>query len=244
MKPFEHKEIDESGKQILESIGNAECFNKWMYHAIKPWCKGKVLEIGSGIGNISRFLIDDGFQIVLSDLRKDYFSELSEKFSGKKELLGIDQMDIVDPQFSTKFQHLKESFDTIFALNVVEHIFDDELAIKNCKSLLKPGGNLIILVPAYQWLYSPIDASLEHYRRYTKKNMTSVFLKNKFQIIHQQYFNFMGIWGWLLFGKILKHDTLKSGQMRLYSKFVPVFKIIDKLIFNSMGLSVIIVGKK
>lgn len=244
MKQFEHKEIDQEGREILESIGSAKCFNKWMYETIKPWSAGKVLEIGSGIGNISKFFVDDGFEIMLSDLREDYFKELNEKYGGKKELLGITQMDIVDPEFPAKFQHLKESFETIFALNVVEHIFDDALALKNCRSLLKPGGNLIILVPAYQGLYGSIDAALDHYRRYTKSSLTAVFAKNKYRIVHRQYFNFMGIFGWFVFGRIFKQDTIGGGQMKLYSLMVPIFRIIDKLLFHSMGLSVIVVGKK
>lgn len=244
MKKYEHKEIDEEGRQILESIGGAKCFNKWMYETIKPWCTGKVLEIGSGIGNISQFLVNDGFEIMLSDLREDYFNELSEKFKGRKELLGITQMNIVDPEFSTRFHHFIGSFDTIFALNVVEHILDDTLAVENCKSLLKPGGNLIILVPAYQSIYGSIDKALEHYRRYNKKSLTSVFNQNKFRIIHRQYFNFIGIFGWFIFGKIIKQRTIGGEQMKLYSILVPIFRIIDKIVFQSMGLSVIVVGKK
>lgn len=244
MKQFDHKEIDQEGREILESIGSAKCFNKWMYESIKPWSAGKVLEIGSGIGNISQFFVNDGFTIMLSDLREDYFNELRIKFQDKRELLGITQMDIVDPEFPTKFQHLKETFDTIFALNVVEHIYDDVLALKNCKSLLKPGGNLIILVPAYQGLYGSIDAALEHYRRYTKSSLTTVFTRSEFQIVHRQYFNFMGVFGWFVFGKIFRQNTIAGGQMRLYSLLVPLFRIIDKLLLHSAGLSVIVVGKK
>ena len=63
MKPYEFKEIDRSGHVNLDVINKAEKFNHWMYSAIKPYCKGRILEIGSGIGNISTCFLNDGQSI-------------------------------------------------------------------------------------------------------------------------------------------------------------------------------------
>ncbi|MCC6516189.1 MAG: class I SAM-dependent methyltransferase, partial [Chitinophagales bacterium] len=57
MYDFHFKEIDADGQTTLEAIDKADNFNEWMYQTIKPFCKGKVLEIGSGIGNISRYFL-------------------------------------------------------------------------------------------------------------------------------------------------------------------------------------------
>jgi len=54
----------------------------------------------------------------------------------------------------------------------------------------------------------------------------------------------MGIPGWYISGKLQKNKTIPKGQMSLYNKFVPVFKLVDKLLFNKVGLSVISVGIK
>ena len=72
----------------------------------------------------------------------------------------------------------------------MEHIKDDHLAIKNMVKLLKPGGNLVILVPAYQALYNNFDTTLEHYRRYNKKSLTSL-MGNYGEIISAFYFNML-----------------------------------------------------
>lgn len=134
-------------------------------------------------------------------------------------------------------------YDTVFALNVVEHIKDDLLALKNCKKLLKRGGHVVILVPAYQWLYNRFDKELEHYRRYTKNNLARLMADAKLLVIHSQYFNLAGMAGWFVSGKILKKKTIPKDQMSLYNKLVPIFKVVDKTLFNKVGLSVIAVGK-
>ena len=137
-----------------------------------------------------------------------------------------------------------EQYDTVFALNVIEHIFDDTLALKNCHKLLKKGGQLIILVPSYQKLFNKFDEELGHYRRYNKESLSEIFIKNNYQIKHRQYFNFVGTFGWYITGSLLKKEAIPEGQMRLYNALVPIFKIIDKILFNKAGLSVISVGKK
>ncbi|WP_204346117.1 methyltransferase [Psychroserpens algicola] len=238
------EEQDVVGESTLEVIAKADKFNRWMYQTIKPFCKGKVLEIGSGIGNISTFFMDDQFEIMLTDIRKGYCEKLEATFQQNPYFLGTEIMDLTDAEFDHKFAAHLGTYDTVFALNVVEHIYDDELALNNCKKLLKTGGQLIILVPSYQKLYNGFDKELGHYRRYTKSLLSEVFSKNAFQIIHKQYFNFIGIFGWYVTGSLMKKETIPGGQMKLYNTLVPIFKIIDKVIFNSAGLSTIVVGKK
>jgi len=85
---------------------------------------------------------------------------------------------------------------------------------------------------------------LEHFRRYTDKRLNNLLVSGNFTIQHSQYFNFMGIPGWYISGKLQKNKTIPKGQMSLYNKFVPVFKLVDKLLFNKVGLSVISVGIK
>lgn len=237
-------EYDISGTTTLDVISEANKFNRWMYNTIKPFCKGNVIEIGSGIGNISQYFLDDGFQVRLTDVRTDYCEKLEQKFSGSSNLLGVECIDLTDEFFDDKYSDHFNKYDTVFALNVVEHILDDSLAVMNCKKLLVDGGNLIILVPSYQSLYNLFDIELGHYRRYTTKSLCKVFLKSEINVIHKQYFNLIGIFGWYVSGNILKRKTIPMGQMRLYNTLVPIFRVIDKLILNSMGLSTIVVGKK
>jgi 2-polyprenyl-3-methyl-5-hydroxy-6-metoxy-1,4-benzoquinol methylase len=244
MKEFTFKPIDTEGKDTLNTIALANHLNNWMYHTIKPFCSGKILEIGSGVGNISGYFLNDNSTILLTDIREGYCTSLREKFAGRSTLLGIETMNLVDEDFDKKFAKYFNSFDSVFALNVVEHIFDDQLAVSNCYKLLKSGGHLVILVPAYKWLFNNFDTQLEHYRRYTRKRLESLFQKSNFSIYHSRYFNAAGIIGWYVSGELQHHRIIPVWQIRLYNSLVGLFKLLDKIIFNSFGLSVITIGKK
>jgi 2-polyprenyl-3-methyl-5-hydroxy-6-metoxy-1,4-benzoquinol methylase len=241
---FVFKPEDIEGEATLDAVAKASRFNQWMYDVIHPHCSGKILEIGSGIGNISTYFLRDGHQIMLSDIRENYCAKLQDQFSGQKGLLGVELMNITDEDFDKKFGHYFGTFDTLFALNVVEHIYDHQLALKNCAKLLKKGGKLIVLVPAYQALFNNLDTALEHYRRYNKASLNTLFEKAQYKIVHSQYFNSTGIPAWFISGKLQGNNVIPEGQMGLYDLFVPVFRIMDKLVFNSIGLSVITVGEK
>src|SRR5210317_543792 len=116
------------GTDTLEVISEAKEFNQWMYQIIKPHCSGNILEVGSGIGNISQYFVEDGADISLSDIETSYFPQLKEKFAGKDNFKGVQLIDLSDKELEKKQPELIESFDTIFALNVVEHILDHEQA--------------------------------------------------------------------------------------------------------------------
>ncbi len=241
---FDFKDLDSEGFETLEAIASANAFNHWMYQSILPWCKGTVLEIGSGIGNISKFFLDAGYQICLTDIRDNYCERLKEQFEGNNKLIGVKNIDIVHPEFDTKYAEFFESFDTVFALNVVEHIEDDAQALKNIYKLLRKGGKVIILVPAYQALYNRFDEELYHYRRYNATMLKGIIQGGGFKIIKSFYFNFMGIPGWFVSGKLQRNKTIPKGQMKLYNSLVPIFKIIDRIFMRKIGLSVVCVGEK
>ncbi|MGD9328424.1 MAG: class I SAM-dependent methyltransferase, partial [Cyclobacteriaceae bacterium] len=192
----------------------------------------------------SQFFLNENASVTLSDIRENYCNQLKVRFSDSNTLEDVLLINLTDPEFEAKYRHYEKRFDTVFALNVVEHIQDDVLALKNCKFLLKDGGTLLILVPAFQSLYCGFDLELGHYRRYTRKTLRRVYEENQFQIEYSRYFNAMGILGWIFSGKILKKKTIPEGQMGIYNKLVPVFRIIDKIFLQIIGLSVILVGKK
>src|SRR6476661_3516764 len=140
---------DPLGHHTLTVIAKAEQFNRWMYETIKPYLKGKVLEIGSGIGNISKFVLEDGFTLTLSDYDSGYCQQLQKDFGHFANVEDIVSIDLQHQTFYEKYSTFKEQFDTVFLLNVLEHLADGEKAVAYCRYLLKPSGNLIILVPAY-----------------------------------------------------------------------------------------------
>jgi 2-polyprenyl-3-methyl-5-hydroxy-6-metoxy-1,4-benzoquinol methylase len=241
---FKFKEIDQEGMDTLNVVAKADRFNSWVYNSIKPHCHGNILEIGSGIGNISDFFINDNQDITLSDIRQNYVDVLKKKHQDKPNLKDAIIMDIIDSDFDNKFAKYFNTFDSVYALNIIEHVKDDKLAIANIKKLLKPRGKVSVLVPAFQAIYNSFDKELEHYRRYNMQMLDQLMIENELEVIHHQYFNFIGIFGWWFSGNILRKKTIPDRQMKLYNNLVPIFTIIDKVMLNKMGLSVISVGMK
>ena len=246
MKALEslHATLDPAGLHTLQVISKAGHFNRWMFETIRPYLKGDILEIGSGIGNISDFLVNEGYTVTLSDYNQEYCDVLKEKYHGRKNVKDILSIDLQQPDFYLKYNHLKETFDTIYLLNVIEHLQDDHKAVEYCKYLLKPKGNLILLAPAFGFLYCRLDKELGHFRRYRLKELRDLLVHQNFTVIHQQYYNLLGLFGWFVSGKLAGSKTLDASETSLFNKLVPLAKLSDRLVFRKVGLSAIIAGEK
>lgn len=241
---FNYSEIDNQGLDTLKIIAESDKLNEWIYNTIKPSLKGRILEIGSGIGNLTSYAVENKLHITASDIRDKYCEILSHKFYDNTYVEAVRKIDISHADFEKEYHDLINTFDTVFAINIIEHIENDMLAIQNCRKLLKNEGKLIILVPANPLLYNRFDIELKHFRRYTKKSLVQLLTNEKFNVSKIHYFNFIGILGWWFSGSILKKRLIPLGHMRLYNKLVPLGKMIDKITFGKMGLSLIAFADK
>jgi len=237
-------EEDVTGKETLDLFAEAHRFNQWMFSALSPFCKNNILEIGSGIGNISKLLLENFNKVYLSDLREEYCDILRKKFSDDPHLQNVYPLDLGEPDLIHSHSMLIGRFDSVIASNVVEHVEDEKLAIRNCFDMLKPKGRLVVLVPAYASLYNGLDKELGHFRRYNRNGLTCLLKSEGFSVLHTQYFNAAGILGWWFSGSVQKKTLLPKNQLDLYNKLIPVIRVIDKIVFNQMGLSLIAVGEK
>src|SRR5262249_33090397 len=115
---FEYKEIDQEGESTLEAMAGAPNFNRWMYETIRPYCVGRIRELGSGTGNISEHVLPAGHETYLSDLRPHYCRVLRQSFSRRTNCRGVHQLDVVHPDFDRAYASLLGRFGTVYALNV------------------------------------------------------------------------------------------------------------------------------
>lgn len=235
--------LHNSGYISLEVMSKADKFNHWMAETIATYVSGETLEIGSGLGNISRYFIDNDFHITLSDIDPYYLDILKNQFQNTNNVKDIISIDLQSSNFAECYREFENKFDTIFYLNVLEHLEFEDLAIQNSQFLLKSGGSLIVLVPAYSFLYSPMDMALDHFRRYTRKTLNNAFQRNHMVVTKSFYFNFLGIGAWI-YGKIKKLKTVPKSEMNTFNALIPLAKLLDKVLLHSMGLSVISIAKK
>ena len=217
---------------------SASTYNKWIYSQIRPFLGSKILEIGCGIGNITRLLMEDRF-VVATDMDSDYLSyleEISEGWENRPKIVKLDIASSISPELRGY------QFDTVVCLNVLEHILDDANALRNIYQLLSPGGRLVLLVPAGQYLYNKLDNALEHYRRYKKKELTQKVLGSGLNLIKCLSFNLPGILGWWISGKIFKRDVVEQKELSLFNFFVPLFRRLEQVIPPIIGLSLICIA--
>jgi 2-polyprenyl-3-methyl-5-hydroxy-6-metoxy-1,4-benzoquinol methylase len=216
-----------------ERMGN---YNNWIYSRIKPWLKSPVLEVGSGIGVFSDRLIKEYKDVEGSDINKEYIRELKKRYP-ENNFYCADWGD-------DKFKPIQR-FNSVICLNVLEHIHDDETALKSMYRSLNKEGNLVILVPQYRFLFNSIDRSISHFRRYTKKQLRSKMKKAGFNIISESSFNFTGIIGWFVMGNVLRKKYVNERGVGLMDKILPLIMFIDeKILRRKIGVSIIMVGKR
>ena len=230
------------GHENLEIVAKSNNFNKWMYEEILPHLKGDILEVGSGQGLFSKWIIRDFPQsrITLSEISPSYLHRLETELKGNN--VTVCKLDLNEKK---DFENIGyEKFDSIFALNVLEHIKNDEFAFEQLYHMLRPNGNLVILVPCHKFLYNVIDKSIGHYRRYTKKELGTKILNAGFRIEKIFGFNTLGIIGWYFNGNVNKNPKLNPKATELFDKIVPIEKHVEKIFGKKIGLSVVAFAKK
>jgi len=239
---FQFKEHDAEGLETLQAIKEADAFNRWMYEQIASFIESPVLEIGSGIGNISKCCLNEGHSLVMTDIRTEYIDFLKENFSEQQQ--NIVRLDLVDEDFDEKHKSQFGKFKTVFALNVMEHIENDRLAMYNATKLLCDGGKLIVLVPAHAMLYNKIDRNLFHFKRYGFRDLSELMQAAPLKLEIVKGFNGLGIAAWVYGGLFSRNGVIAGGDMKLYNRLVPIAKWIDRLTFFKLGLSLIAVSRK
>jgi glycosyltransferase involved in cell wall biosynthesis len=228
------------GEQTLENIGSMRRFNKWIYDKASPALGARILEAGCGIGNFTRLLLGRE-RLACVDFDEEYVKRQIAEYGDEEEFEGY-HGDLSSPEIVKTLG--AGSVDSIVCINVLEHIPDHESTLDNFRELLAPGGKLFLLVPAHPWLFCPLDEGLDHQRRYRKAELRELVAKHGLVVERVGYFNFFGIFGWLLNGKILRQRILSSAGLGLYERLVPLFRLFEKVTGPPIGLSLLVWARR
>ncbi|MEP7351633.1 MAG: methyltransferase, partial [Acidobacteriota bacterium] len=227
------------GAQTLHALSAAPRFNRWMADTIRPFVGERVMEIGSGIGNLTRALVKGRPRYVATDINPEHMARLKTRFPQRPNL-EVHRCDLTSPP---DFAPFANSMDTIICLNVLEHIDDDRLGLKNIYSALSPEGRAIILVPEGQSVYGTIDEALGHFRRYSEAELQEKMEKTGFKVEQIVRFNRVSRPAWFVSGRIIKRKALDVNQMRLYDRMVWLWRKIDGFL-PWRPTSIIAIGRK
>jgi SAM-dependent methyltransferase len=145
---------------------------------VKPRKGARVLEVGCGTGHNLEMLAEFG---------KLDACELDAIARGMaSDRLGRPVLEARLPDL-TMFK--AGSYDLVALLDVLEHVPDDKGSLEAIRSLLKPGGALILTVPANKWMWSAHDVAHHHFRRYSKRELASLFNNAGYELQLHSYFN-------------------------------------------------------
>jgi len=228
-----------SGGHTLEALTAAPRFNAWMADTIRPFAGETVLELGAGIGNLTRLLLPKRKRYIATDIDHEHLARLSARFSYRP---GFESR-VCDLAEDRGFAGLQASVDTVICLNVLEHVEDDASGLANIHSALKSGGRAIVLVPHDQRIFGTLDTALGHHRRYSREELRQKMERAGFVIEKMIEFNRVSRYPWWFSGRVLKREALSPGQLRLFDRLVWLWKRIDGSL-PWPPVSLIAVGRK
>ena len=160
---------DVSEAETLRRLGKMDRFNRWLWGRIERWVGQEILEIGCGLGNFTPFF-SDRKRVVGIDPSEEHLREFRECNPDLTQV-ELHLFDAGDPML---VELGPASFDSVVCLNVLEHVKDDEQALRSFHRLLRPGGHLILLVPAFPALFGTLDLNGPHFRRYTRRGVRAL----------------------------------------------------------------------
>ncbi len=213
----------DSGPDILHALSKAPRFNRWMGETIRPYVGERVLEIGAGIGNLTRVLIPGVQCYVAADIDGEHRARLATRFQHRHNL----HVRHCNLEQAEDFAGLG-GMDTVVCLNVLEHIENDMQGLRNIHSALATGGRAIVLVPHGQEIFGTLDVALGHYRRYSHEELREKMEQAGFQVERILDFNRVSRPGWYVSGKILNRKSLGALQMKVFDQLVWLWRRIDQ----------------
>jgi SAM-dependent methyltransferase len=220
-----------------ERMSRAANYVAWQTRLVHSELGQRVLEVGCGVGNFTGTLLDREAVIAI-DVEPACIWRLQQRYAGMANLHAF-VCDVAGPKFRELAQFRPDS---CVCLNVLEHTQDDLSSLKAIASVLVPGGNVVLIVPAFQALYGPIDRNLGHFRRYSRGTLDRLAQRAGLRVRKAHYSNCLGFFGWWMNAHVLKRQAQSEQQIEIFDRYlVPVISAIEAAIPPPFGQSLVAV---
>jgi glycosyltransferase involved in cell wall biosynthesis len=213
----------DASHSTLDALSFAPKFNRWMADTITPYVGRRVLEIGAGMGNMTRHLCPRRKLYVATDINTEYEDHLRNIFQHRPAV----HISRLDATSRNDFRPFEQQMDTVICLNVLEHIEHDGATLESIRTLLEPGGRLILLVPNDPAAYGTIDKEIGHFRRYTPPHLRKLLTDSGYEVENVLKFNRVSMPAWRFTGQVRKSRTLSRQSLRVFDMFVWLWRKID-----------------
>lgn len=227
-----------SGEE-LDALSGARNYYRWIIRRFAPYLGGRIVEVGAGIGTFAEHLLQaaPGAELTLVEPAENNYPHLRARFADR-------------PRVRTVRGYLEDggapsSADAVVAVNVMEHVRDDDGFLRAAHRLLAPGGHALLFVPAVPAIYGTLDEAFEHFRRYTRRALDEKLRAAGFHPLRVAYTNLPGVAAWWLSGRVLRRRTVTARDARLYDRWViPWVSALERVWTPPLGQSLIAVARK
>ncbi len=232
---------DDIGAITLRRMATLAPYNRWLHERFEHYLGTRILEVGSGVGNQTRFFVAERERVIASDIEPHYLRELTGRFGDR---CNVRIASYVFPlQDGARAELKADRIDTIVCMNVLEHIEDHHGTLHDFADVLQPGGHLVLLVPAMKSLYGTLDKHLHHYRRYSEDDLRSAVTNAGFEIETMRFLNRPAVAGWWLNSRLLKRRVMPRTQLSAFKWLMPLLKLEEQKP-PTFGLSLLVLARR
>jgi len=226
----------------LTLFANARNWKGYFSSFLKPFITGNVVEVGAGLGNTTRMLCAGQSSWICLEPDASMAEQIAQEIA-EGRLPSCCRVEV-----GTVAQMLARGdagqFDSAIYIDVLEHVEDDRAELEAAARLLKPGGYLVVLSPAFQWLYSPYDTAIGHFRRYDRHSLGKAAPPGLRSVL-MRYLDSIGLLSSLANRVVLRSSMPNEKQILAWDRLmVPVSRVVDPLLGYSFGRSILGVWQK
>jgi SAM-dependent methyltransferase len=223
----------------LDSMAQARNYYLWILRYFLPRIGRQVIEVGAGVGTLAEYLLAarPASEFVLIEPAANLLPALQARHGNNPRVRVLQ---------GTLEEHAANLVaDSVVMVNVLEHVADDQFCLRALFDVLRPGGTLLLFVPALPGIYGALDRAFDHYRRYTKPELAQKLNDAGFHLEQLRYMNLPGVAAWYLAGRILRQTTLRPGSVRFYDRWVvPWWSKLEEKWAPPVGQSLLAVAVK
>jgi SAM-dependent methyltransferase len=220
---------------VLEDLADAVNYRRWLVDLALPHLRGPVLEIGSGLGHYAADWAARGVDITASEADPGRLAALRQRFAGG----AVAVREIAVPI------EVEADYAAVVAINVMEHVPDDVAALARFGGLLRPGGRVVLFVPALPALMSRFDRAIGHQRRYRRAGLAGTLRQAGLIVETLHYVNLPGVPAWFVGMRLLRGTPRSGPALTGWDRLVvPVARRLERRWHPPIGQSLFAVARK
>jgi 2-polyprenyl-3-methyl-5-hydroxy-6-metoxy-1,4-benzoquinol methylase len=226
---------DGAVNEDLRALARAPRLAAWMFDQYAPAVRGRVVEVGAGIGTFSARLLEGGAsELLLLEPDAVAAGALERRFGGDpRVIVSRDEL-----PHAPSLERWAGSADLVVCQNVLEHVPDDEGALAAMGAALSPDGRLVVIVPAHPGLFGALDVRYGHRRRYTAHDLSEALSRAGLRATEIRHFNALGMVGWAVAGR-RRRARLDPASLRVYEALVRGWRPVEERARPPFGLSLV-----